>query len=71
LHPVLNIHDDLTGIIPDQNQILEESIEQIARIMLNPPYSCINVPLSVTASIGENWGAMKEIGKFWSHKDFQ
>lgn len=69
LHPVMNIHDDLTFIIPDKAQILEESIETIYRTMLTPPYSFVNVPLSVSASIGANWLEMEELGKFWSHKD--
>lgn len=79
LHPRLNIHDDLTFIIPDDDLVLEESIEIIYRIMLTPPYECINVPLSVTCSVGKNWygiqpdgsnpDGMAEIGKFWSHKD--
>lgn len=71
LHPRLNIHDDLTFIIPDDDKVLEESITDIYRIMLTPPYSFINVPLSVTASIGNDWfeADAGEIGKFWSNKD--
>jgi DNA polymerase I-like protein with 3'-5' exonuclease and polymerase domains len=69
LHPVLNIHDDLTFAIPDKDDILEEAIITIYRTMLKPPYSCVNVPLSVSASVGPAWYRMTEIGKFWSHKD--
>lgn len=69
LHPIMNIHDDLTFVIPDKPQILEEAIEHIYKVMLTPDYDFINVPLSVTASIGPNWLEMDEIGKFWSHKD--
>lgn len=69
IHPIMNIHDDLTFAIPDQPQILEEAIETIYRTMLAPVYDFINVPLSVTCSIGTNWLEMEEIGKFWSHKD--
>lgn len=69
LHPVLNIHDDLTLVIPDDDKILEESIDAIYRVMLTPPYKCVNVPLSVSASIGPAWYGMSEIGKFWSHRD--
>jgi uracil-DNA glycosylase family 4 len=69
LHPIMNIHDDLTFIIPDDPKILEESIETIYRIMLSPGYDFINVPLSVSCSVGENWLDMDKIGKFWSHKD--
>jgi DNA polymerase-1 len=69
LHPVMNIHDDLTFCIPDKPKILEEAIETIYQTMLAPVYDFINVPLSVSASVGSNWLDMDEIGKFWSHKD--
>jgi uracil-DNA glycosylase family 4 len=69
LHPIMNIHDDLTFAIPDDDKILEESISKIYKVMLAPVYDFINVPLSVTCSIGKNWLDMTEIQKFWSHKD--
>ncbi len=69
LHPIMNIHDDLTFCVPDEPQLLEEAIETIYRVMLTPAYDFINVPLSVSASVGDNWLDMDEIGKFWSHKD--
>ena len=69
LHPIMNIHDDLTFCIPDKPQILEEAIECIYKAMLSPPYKFINVPLSVSCSVGTNWLEMDEVGKFWSNKD--
>ncbi len=69
LHPVLNIHDDISLLIPDDDQILEESIEKIYRIMLSPTYEWVTVPLSVEVSIGKNWYEMQELGKFFSNKD--
>jgi DNA polymerase-1 len=69
LHPIMNIHDDLSFTIPNRPQILEEAIDVIYRIMLADVYDFINVPLSVTCSIGSNWLEMEEIQKFWSHKD--
>lgn len=69
LHPILNIHDDLTMCIPDKDEILEPAIETIYRTMLTPLYKEVNVPLSVKASIGQNWYEMTEIGQFWSHRD--
>lgn len=70
LHPRLNIHDDLTLSIPDDDEIIEEAVSTIYHVMLTPPYgNLINVPLSVKASIGKHWYGMTEIGKFWSHKD--
>lgn len=69
LHPIMNVHDDLTFSIPDNPKILEESIETIYRVMLDVNYfKFINVPLSVECSLGTNWLKMESIGKFWSHK---
>lgn len=69
LHPTMNIHDDLTCCIPEDPKILEPAIEHIYRTMLTPGFDFINVPLSVSCSIGNNWLEMDEIGKFWSNKD--
>lgn len=69
LHPIMNIHDDLTFDVPDDPKILDDAINIIYRIMLADVYDFINVPLSVSCSIGDNWLEMDEIQKFWSHKD--
>ncbi len=69
LHPIMNIHDDLTFCIPDDPKLLDEAIEHIYRVMLTPGYDFINVPLSVSVSVGDNWLDMDEVGKFWSHQD--
>lgn len=69
LHPIMNIHDDLTFCIPEEPSILEPAIEHIYRTMLTPSYKFINVPLSVSCSVGHNWLDMDDVGKFWSHKD--
>lgn len=69
LHPIWNIHDDLGFIIPDEDKIIEDTINHVYKMMLRSPYDWINVPLAVEASIGTDWSAMEDIGKFWSHKD--
>lgn len=72
LHPRLNIHDDLTTILPLKG--IDRSIEIISKTMLTPtvlnliPQS-FRVPLSVTVSLGKDWFHMEELGKFWSHRD--
>src|SRR4029077_3703967 len=48
LHPVLNVHDDLTFIVPDK--LVDESVETICGVMLKPPYPFINVPMAVEVS---------------------
>ena len=69
LHPIMNIHDDLTFCMPDDDKLLEQAIKDVYSVMLTPGYDFINVPLSVTCSIGKHWFGMQEIGKFWSHRD--
>jgi uracil-DNA glycosylase family 4 len=69
LHPILNIHDDLSFEVPDDDLILEQAIKDIYTVMLSPKYDFINVPLSVTCSVGKHWYKMTEIGRLWSHKD--
>lgn len=67
LHPRLNIHDDLTFIISDE--VLDESINFIAKEMTRPMFDFINVPLSVEIFVGKNWCDIEEIGT-WNSKDF-
>ena len=67
LHPVLNIHDDLSFLIPENKQ--DYAIKTISEIMLTPPYKFINVPLSIEISVGTNWFDMDEVTKLWSNKD--
>lgn len=68
LHPRLNIHDDLTFIVPQRS--VEESVSTIVEFMLTPTFGpdIINVPLSVEVKMGPNWYNMTELGKF-STKD--
>lgn len=69
LHPVLNIHDDISFFVPDDEDVLESSINTIMHEMLTFTYPWVNVPLSVEISIGKTWADLEPIGKFWSHKD--
>jgi DNA polymerase-1 len=69
LHPILNIHDDLSFIVPDNPEVMTEAIQHIYKTMLTPNYPCVNVPLSVSCSVGQRWYGMEEVGKFWSNKD--
>ena len=69
LHPILNIHDDLSFSVPDDDRVIEQAIKDVYTVMLTPDYDFINVPLSVSCSVGKHWYKMQEIGKFFSHKD--
>lgn len=63
LHPHLNIHDDLTFIMPNDDRLVEESIDIITREMLALPYDFINVPMGVAVAIGPDWEDMVDIYK--------
>jgi DNA polymerase I-like protein with 3'-5' exonuclease and polymerase domains/uracil-DNA glycosylase len=62
LQIVLNVHDDLTFFLPEKT--LEEDIETIAKEMCVSPFKEINVPLTLEAKLGSNWGNMKEFAVF-------
>lgn len=64
LHPILNIHDDLTFVIPKTEK--EEAIVTIVEEMLTFDFPWINVPLALEVSTGLNWCDLKPLGEFWS-----
>lgn len=63
LHPRMNIHDDLTFILPDDDR-LEEYIDTITPIMLKIRFDWQIVPLVVEWSVGYNWCDLEEIATF-------
>lgn len=64
LQPVLNIHDDLTFLVPEDK--VEEALEQIVPVMLFPEFDWLDVPLSVECELGDTLGSTKPIGTFFS-----
>lgn len=71
IHPVLNIHDDLTFFIPDDDRVLEDALNIISKQMLTFSFPWVNVPLSIEISIGKNWAELAPLGdKMWSHKEY-
>ncbi len=61
----LNIHDDLTFILEEEE--LDEKAELIIKEMINCRYPFINVPLVVEMSVGtQNWADMEAVGEFSS-----
>lgn len=64
LAPVLNIHDDLSFLIPENN--IEQCIEPVVKEMCRPVFDWINVPLSVEVSYGKSWYNKKNIGEYRS-----
>jgi hypothetical protein len=59
--PRINVHDDLTFIVPDQDDLIEYYLDIITEVMTKIRYRWQIVPLIVEASVGYNWGEMEEI----------
>lgn len=68
LQPVLNVHDDLTFDIADEN--MDAKLPEIAREMCLPRFPWINVPLVVEVSAGARWDSAEEIKVYRSHELF-
>lgn len=68
LAPVLQIHDDLTFICPDDR--LGETVPYLARVMTERRFGWITTPLLVEVSVGKDWADMREVAKFDSGSDF-
>lgn len=71
LHPVMNIHDDLSLFLPEDPKLFDEALEIIAHAMLVFDYNWINVPLSIEISVGKNWADVKPLTKLWSHREYK
>jgi DNA polymerase I-like protein with 3'-5' exonuclease and polymerase domains/intein/homing endonuclease len=64
LQPVLNIHDDLTFILPENR--VDEYAEVIIDRMLDVNLPFVNVPITVEMSMGKDWYSAKEVGTYAS-----
>lgn len=67
---VMNIHDDLTFVLPDDDS-LDENILTIVKMMLHPGWKCITVPLCVDVKVGYNWHQMLEAGSYRSDQKLE
>ena len=63
LHPRINIHDDLTFLLPDDAQ-LPGYIERIGTEMVKRRFPWLVVPLAVECKIGYDWANMDEVAEF-------
>ena len=59
LKPILQIHDELTFIIPEDK--LQEAVTFIRSCMEEKPFSAFDLPLVAEASAGETFGTMEEL----------
>lgn len=64
IHPVLNVHDDLTERMSERS-VAEKSLI-IAQEMCRIRHPWVNVPILVEVSIGKRWDELKEIAKYRS-----
>lgn len=62
----MNIHDDITFIADDN--VLDQTIEKVVRLMTKKSFDFINVPLTVEVELGKNWAQQKPVGVFCSEK---
>jgi DNA polymerase I-like protein with 3'-5' exonuclease and polymerase domains len=69
LQPNLNVHDDLSFILPTSN--LESVMPIVAEEMCKHRFDFINVPLLVEASTGPNWFQLKEKAVYRSDEIYQ
>lgn len=68
--PILNVHDDLTFYLPDENKKFDRYAKEIAREMVMPDYEWMNIPLLVEMESGYRWGSLEGYKEFESAKDF-
>lgn len=59
LKPILQIHDELTFIIPQEK--LEEAVAFIKDCMEPQPFPAFDLPLVAEASAGPTFGKMEEL----------
>lgn len=67
LQPVLQIHDDLSFVVP--NEHVDDAVDTIITTMIDfKHYDFVNVPMSVEGSCGSNWYDKEDFGTFSSDK---
>jgi len=59
LMPRINVHDDLTFIVPEAPSQIDYYIDTIGEVMTKLRYRWQTVPLIVEPSVGKNWCEMK------------
>ena len=59
LRPILQIHDELTFLIPEAR--LDEAVRFIRECMEQPPFPAFDLPLVAEASFGRDFGNMEEM----------
>jgi DNA polymerase-1 len=63
LHPRIQVHDDLTFIVPDSPK-LEYYVNTISEVLTKVRFPWQTVPLAVEAKIGTRWAELEEFAVF-------
>lgn len=61
LQPLLNIHDDLTFMVP-KNKV-DEAVADIVEVICEPRFEFINTPIQAEIKLGKDWCNMTEVCK--------
>lgn len=66
--PVMNIHDDLTWIVPDAevDAFIPDAVRSMIDFSGDSRYGFINVPLTCEVETGKDWADMQEYGTYRS-----
>lgn len=68
LHPVLNVHDDITTRMPEATH--RAKLMDVVTEMCRVRHPWVNVPLLVEVSTGARWDELAEVAKYRSDKLF-
>lgn len=68
IHPILNVHDDLT--FDSDDRTMDQNLKIIVEEMCKHRFRYINVPLVVEVSVGPRWSELEEIGVYRSNELF-
>lgn len=68
IHPNLNVHDDLSFFMDEQNA--QTNMDLLATEMCKHRFDYINVPLVVEASVGKQWHSLQEVKVYRSDELF-
>lgn len=66
--PIMNIHDDLTFVVPESevDAFIPEAVRAMIDFSDDPAYDFINVPLTCEVEVGPDWASMEKVGTFRS-----
>lgn len=64
LMPRINIHDDLTFALPEDDAVRQVYIEEISKVLVKVRFGFQIVPLKVEWNVGANWADLKFVSEY-------